>query len=75
MVGTESVGVSVSVAAVVHWTLEWFLPGVESLVSLELARLDECSGAVGIVAGVGSLSSVGSQMSLQRLLARKIPEN
>ena len=74
MVGTESVGVSVSVAAVIHWALERLLPGVQPLVRLELTRLDEGAGAVGVVAVVGPLPRVGPQVGLQRLLTGKVPE-
>ena len=48
-----------------HWARERLLPGVEPLVGLELAGLDEGAGAVGIVAGVGSLARVGSQVGLE----------
>ena len=74
MVGTESVGVSVSVAAVIHWALEGLLPGVQPLVRLELTRLDKGAGAVGVVAVVGPLPRVGPQVGLQRLLTGKVPE-
>ena len=64
----------VSVGAMSHRALERLLPGVEPLVGLELAGLYEGSGAVGVVTEVGPLPSVGPQVSLQGLLARKVSE-
>ena len=65
MVWTRPVGVGVSVGATIHRTFEWFLPRVQPLVGLELARLDEGTCAVGVVTRVRSLARVGADVGLQ----------
>ena len=65
MVRAEPVGVGVSVGAAVHRALEWLLPGVQPLVSLQLAGLYKGAGAVWVVAEVRSLAGVSPEVSLE----------
>ena len=66
MCRTRSIGMGVPVAAPRGRADEWFLAGMQSLVSLELAGLCEGSTASRIVANVGSLSSMCPQMGLKK---------